>query len=712
MLEMLLGSFIFAATFTTLFLYLFRSKKIEYVTAPKQRELVWGAAVIAVSLLFLIISTGALVQKPNWAVSGLSIALGVCGLGLVFSGLLSFIKKVRQEHSRLGKMEKNLGVLVDLGEKFERAKSFKEFCDLVSDTFAEREAKAALWRLTPDGKYLEPQAASGMDFNRIVSSGSILLEKSWFYQVVRSGVPLVINGDLEIYNDYYRIFEPEEHMAKAAFVPILIQGNVVGILSIFYPSDEPFLAEERVLFGYLSTFLGSAFQNLLTTGYVERREKQSRLAEKVLTFSTTLSKPERVIPELFQLASRYLSADFLVLSVLEPKGLRIRRYTMGRAGRLMADKIPYHLDGTSWLSNPVEGRVIYSRQAGFAPQGSDEKFLHSLGVKSYATITFELPGRWVAGFTLGFSSASPWGEDEEKLFALVSSGAKSFALRFREELMAEETERRLLSFVESSRSLLTSKNEKDLLEQTGFILTQELPVTFSRIWKAEGGTLETLSLSALRNFSNDLHVTGRIPTSELPWHRMALQENRVVLVNQNDPEATISEEEKEKALAPNVQVAVLIPMQVEGEQVGMISLGEMRSWERRAFSHLDIAFAKGIANQAAMALSRLGRKETQERLSRQLQALENTISRSQQTSKALELFPNLEYSINNPLTAIIGAVEVIRLKSESLPPQTARYLEMIEKQAVRIGETVRRLGDLKHSLVLSGPKEKVYSISE
>ncbi|MGH8003574.1 MAG: GAF domain-containing protein, partial [Limisphaerales bacterium] len=610
---LLLGAFLFAAAFAVLFFWYIKRKKLDYLAPASQRELFWGTAVLSLSVAFLVLSTEAFGKEPHWLVRLLSYSLGAGGLGLVLAGLGSFVKKAGSKEDRLRKVERAITQLAEWGERFERAKNFRAFCDMVVEGFAEVSGRAFLFKVSPDGKSLDFLAASGLSPLRKATASHIPLEKSWFYQPYRSAVPFYVHQDLEMYNDYHRLFEANERMAKAVFIPILVQGGTVGILALFYPTAEPFLQEEKALYSHLSTFLGSAFQSLLASSYLTRQEKRSRFNEEILGLSGESSDPDKALPELFRYAAEALSADVLIFSILEPKGLRVRRFTIGRSGRLLADKIPFHPAEPNWLALPLGGHTICLRRSGFLPQTPEEKFLASLGAAGYLFKASELPHRWTAGLALGFEKPPVWGEEEERFFHNLFEGARILALRFQHTLLAEETERRLLSFVESSRLLLNTTEEKELFSRAGEVLTQELPVTFSRFWKLGPASLESASFSALRDISRDLQLEKEVPLAQLPWHRMALNEHRMVIVNEDDPEAMMSEEEKVKSLARRVQAAVLIPMEMEGRPLGLVSLGEMRSWKRWAFSPQDLAFSRGISNQVALSFSGLSRKEAQRR---------------------------------------------------------------------------------------------------
>ncbi len=708
---LLLGAFLFAAAFAGVFFWYVKLKKLDYLGPAPQRELFWGSAVLSLSVTFLFLATEAFGKEPHWLVQLLSCCLGAGGLGLVLAGLGSFVKKAGLEKERLQKVQRAVSQLSEWGERFERAKNFRVFCDLIAEGFAEPSGRAFLFKVSPDGKALDFLASSKLSAQREAAARAIPLEKSWFYQPFRSAVPFYITKDLEIYNDYYRLFKPGERMAKAVFIPILVQGGTVGILALFYPSSEPFLPEERALFSHLSTFLGSAFQSLLASSYLTRQEKRFRFNEEILGLAGGSSSPDKAVPELFRHAAIALRADVLVFSLLEPKGLRVRRFTIGHAGRLLTDKIPFHPAEPNWLALPLGGHTICLRRSGFVPEAPEEKFLASLGAKSYLFKSSELPHHWTTGLALCFEKPPVWGEEEERFFHNLCEGVRILALRFQHTLLAEETEKRLLCFVESSRLLLNTTEEMELFSRAGEVLTRELPVTFSRFWKLGPSSLESAGFSALRDISRDLHLEKEVPLAQLPWHRMALDERRMVIVNEDDPEAVMSEEENVKSLARRVQAAVLIPMEMEGRPLGLVSLGEMRSWKRWAFSPQDLAFARGISNQVALSLSGLSRKEAQRRAGDRLKTIETQIESSHRAAEALELFPNLDYSINNPLTAILGSVDLIRLKSGTLSPEVGRYLSIIEKQAGRIHQSVRKVSELKGA-IRTLPARTPYSLAE
>jgi len=83
---------------------------------------------------------------------------------------------------------------------------------------------------------------------------------------------------------------------------------------------------------------------------------------------------------------------------------------------------------------------------------------------------------------------------------------------------------------------------------------------------------------------------------------------------------------------------------------------------------------------------------SQERTRRQAEA---ELSRARWLSGIGEATLSLQHEINNPLTALLGSAELMRMELRDRG-ETSELLEVIHEQALRIAEVVRRLRRLKN----------------
>lgn len=88
----------------------------------------------------------------------------------------------------------------------------------------------------------------------------------------------------------------------------------------------------------------------------------------------------------------------------------------------------------------------------------------------------------------------------------------------------------------------------------------------------------------------------------VPWHKRVIETGEPVVLRQDVPELALSDEECELVLTEGVQSAALIPLIVGGRVLGVVSLGEERSWERSPFTPEKVQLCQSIAAQAAVAI--------------------------------------------------------------------------------------------------------------
>jgi nitrogen-specific signal transduction histidine kinase len=77
-----------------------------------------------------------------------------------------------------------------------------------------------------------------------------------------------------------------------------------------------------------------------------------------------------------------------------------------------------------------------------------------------------------------------------------------------------------------------------------------------------------------------------------------------------------------------------------------------------------------------------------------LVSLENELVGKERQALVGQLAITLNHEVNNPLTAILGTAQ-LALANKALDPSMARYLKMVENNALRIADVTRRLRELE-----------------
>jgi putative nucleotidyltransferase with HDIG domain len=94
-------------------------------------------------------------------------------------------------------------------------------------------------------------------------------------------------------------------------------------------------------------------------------------------------------------------------------------------------------------------------------------------------------------------------------------------------------------------------------------------------------------------------VGGRLSLDLLPNYHRVVVDGEVVLLRGDDPQPL---SETEVALARGAASALLVPMMVKEQIVGVVTLLEARGWERSPFTQAKVALCQAMASGAAIAL--------------------------------------------------------------------------------------------------------------
>lgn len=182
--------------------------------------------------------------------------------------------------------------------------------------------------------------------------------------------------------------------------------------------------------------------------------------------------------------------------------------------------------------------------------------------------------------------------------------------------------------------------------------------------------LKTAAIRTIRPMA-DLNTNDSMLSAGLThWHQIVAEEGRLLLINQKDAESRMEMGEIKSLIFPGVQSALIIPIIVSGRTFGMITLGEMRAWERTSYNSTTISFCKAIAAKIAdmIKLQHLSRIMT-------------TAGNTKDTHKNDEPDKNLRRRLKAPMTNLQGSLEILKINGAQMDGDTNRILSRMEESS-------------------------------
>jgi len=179
--------------------------------------------------------------------------------------------------------------------------------------------------------------------------------------------------------------------------------------------------------------------------------------------------------------------------------------------------------------------------------------------------------------------------------------------------------------------------------------------------------------------------------SLMPRHKAAIDLGKPLIINQTNPETVMDGPEREALGLPSLQSAILAPMRLEQRVMGILSIGEMRNWERRTLGPQELLYAQIVSTLDALVY------ELAER-GRQLRMERERFEQYESKAQLYHTYADLPRRLSSPISAILGAAEIIEGGSPNPPSELAKYNGIILKSVRAMMTEIRRFDELKNVL--------------
>lgn len=279
--------------------------------------------------------------------------------------------------------------------------------------------------------------------------------------------------------------------------------------------------------------------------------------------------------------------------------------------------------GVITSSGMLAGRKIAWRAA----------LLSALGLVIVALISDDLS--WYTYIKLGLTGLA---------ILLIGYLSRSLASMLHNQLIYSDRQNRDLSLLLDAGQLAAkSEGLRTTLQNIAELMVREVPTTSCRIsiLNDRKDSLETYGAYPLGDLDGwDPGVGSSYLIRSLPMHREALETGRSLVIHDSTP---IPVREKGSHFFQDVRTVCLIPLISKGERLGVISIGEARSWEREPFQRGKINLLQTIAAHISGLVQNALLYQTLQRQTEHLEVLNHVatvISSTLELDQLLEILYN------------------------------------------------------------------------
>ena len=329
---------------------------------------------------------------------------------------------------------------------------------------------------------------------------------------------------------------------------------------------------------------------------------------------------------------------------------------------------------------PVAGatlhRVISTGRAVITPDldmtGDDEEtdntpWERRLGMRSRLIAPITDGHNVIGSITLAHRRYARFSETEINLVGTLSAFLAPWMRQIDTSRRVTRTDRAMTFLRKLESSVFASLDDKTIVNDVSTVLD----ATGLRIYRVDDSKQTLVEVaSSGRLPSGDR--PRQLPLSNLPWHRLALDSRRTLSINQGDPESVMGGAEAALAMDTRMKTGCLVPIIANGRPLGVIDVVEQRHPDRNVLDNGSKLILETLASMLAQRWTQANSETSPD-------------SRAGALSDRLKGWSR---QVVNPLTSIIGSVELIRYKEPKLSAGLIKYLGTIERSATRIHESL------------------------
>ncbi|NIP43850.1 MAG: hypothetical protein GWO41_15765, partial [candidate division Zixibacteria bacterium] len=438
--------------------------------------------------------------------------------------------------------------------------------------------------------------------------------------------------------------------------------------------------------------LENAKQNKKIYNRLEVEARQNRLFMENDRDSDIASYLQKVYP----IVSEKVKFDYISVAVLDSAVQNMYRYTYAEVGGSLIERgICYPLKQTATLKAASETRMMVANtlESDFY---RDDYHLYKSGFSSRLVYPVrDDSGHVLAVLTLAAVKPKAFNHLAESDLEFLNAPLCRVIEFNNVSSMMNTLKKQIVSSFSLTFGLENSPGLNDFYDRSARILAETLPATMCRIWGYDRSSnrLRPIGYHSLH------HRATRTPDSKnevelelMPRHKAAIKMGKAIIVNQSNPESNMGKSEIECIGLPGVKSAILAPMRLQNRISGIVSVGEVRNWERRSLGQQELLYSQIISTMAALV-------HEVDRKSLELNKTNAALAEIGKQSQVYQTYPNLPSRISSRLSGIMGAAELMRRRMPEDARDMIRYNDIIIKGAERIAEEIRKFGELKNNIL-------------
>ncbi len=480
---------------------------------------------------------------------------------------------------------------------------------------------------------------------------------------------------------------------RSITIPIKIDDGAYNLIFHMSTGSRDHLPEHWI--DYLSAIISARMRDAIHFENIESRTEVLDIQNDLFALVGRDSDLALYLKDVFYTISEKFAVDYISVAVLDSTVQNMYRYTYAEVGGSLIERgVCYPLKQTAALKVARDKRMMIANtlESDFY---RDDYHLYKSGFSSRLVYPLSDDSEMVKGIlTLAAVKPRAFNEIPEESLDFLNLPLCRMIEMHNITSMMNTLKKQVVSSFNLTFGLENGMGLNEFYNNSARILAETLPATMCRIWgmNHQENSLESIGFYSLHDKSDPGEIdSGKIGLELMPRHKAAISMGKAIIVNQSNPEYSMDKSELKAMGLPGVKSAILAPMRLQNRVFGIVSVGEVRNWERRSLGQQELLYSQIISTITALV-----REIDQKTL--EINSMKNNFIDLEKKSRIYETYPNLPSKLSSPLSSLMGAAQLIRKRLPEDAAELIRYNEIILKGAENLMKEFRKFEEVKNSL--------------
>lgn len=273
----------------------------------------------------------------------------------------------------------------------------------------------------------------------------------------------------------------------------------------------------------------------------------------------------------------------------------------------------------------------------------------------------------------------------------VLYGVTRFMLK--KNCVLEDLNREMSELYSITSSVLRDMEKEALLDSLSERLKDHLPTTYCLVMLFDDKMNLTVKIACpIRTLTWEPSIGAIVPSKRIPIVMKSIETRQPQIFRLDEGDEI--DRDITALLTKTTKSALVVPIRIAAENVGVLIFGEERGWHRSPLDNEKIQLAVAISRQVAIAVNMWWAFERVREARKEIEIAHDKVIKAERLATLGEVTRAVEHEINNPLNVIVNWADIYRT-DESVDSEVRRKFQIIYDMAMRIRDVIQKLSAAK-----------------